>query len=89
MCSVSKGDPPLRFRWTKNGLRISSHGERVIETTDDSSIIKIARVVFADHGEYTCFVPSDAASVDRSLELVVHGESVMPWYRTGNRGQGT
>ncbi|KAL1468592.1 hypothetical protein MTO96_041392, partial [Rhipicephalus appendiculatus] len=79
MCSVSKGDPPLRFRWTKNGLGISSHGERVIETTDDSSIIKIARVVFADHGEYTCFVPNDAASVNRSLELVVHGESVMPW----------
>ncbi|KAH7969810.1 hypothetical protein HPB52_021990 [Rhipicephalus sanguineus] len=73
MCSVSKGDPPLRFRWLKNGLRISSHGERVIETTDDSSIIKIGRVRFADHGEYTCFVSNDAASVNRSVELVVHG----------------
>ncbi|KAH8026603.1 hypothetical protein HPB51_022309 [Rhipicephalus microplus] len=72
MCSVSKGDPPLRFRWLKNGLRISSHGERVIETTDDSSIIKIGRVRFADHGEYTCFVSNDAASVNRSVELVVH-----------------
>ncbi|XP_075742812.1 cell adhesion molecule Dscam1-like [Rhipicephalus microplus] len=72
MCSVSKGDPPLRFRWLKNGLRISSHGERVIETTDDSSIIKIGRVRFADHGEYTCFVSNDASSVNRSVELVVH-----------------
>ncbi|XP_050040863.3 cell adhesion molecule Dscam1-like isoform X1 [Dermacentor andersoni] len=72
MCSVSKGDPPLRFRWLKNGLRIGSHGERVIETTDDSSIIKIGRVRFADHGEYTCFVSNDASSVNRSVELVVH-----------------
>ncbi|KAK8784019.1 hypothetical protein V5799_009616, partial [Amblyomma americanum] len=73
MCSVSKGDPPLRFRWLKNGLSIGSHGERIIETTDDSSIIKFGRVRFVDRGRYVCFVSNDAASVNRTVELVVHG----------------
>ncbi|KAH9373260.1 hypothetical protein HPB48_005005 [Haemaphysalis longicornis] len=74
MCSVSKGDPPLRFRWLKNGLSIGSHGERAIETTDDSSIIKFGRVRFVDRGRYVCFVSNDAASVNRTVELVVHGK---------------
>ncbi|XP_077518318.1 cell adhesion molecule Dscam1-like [Amblyomma americanum] len=79
MCSVSKGDPPLRFRWLKNGLSIGSHGERIIETTDDSSIIKFGRVRFVDRGRYVCFVSNDAASVNRTVELVVH---VSPRWKT-------
>ncbi|KAH7953666.1 hypothetical protein HPB49_010979 [Dermacentor silvarum] len=54
--------------------RIGSHGEWVIQATDDSSIIKINRIRFADHVEYTCFVFDDARSVNRSVELDVHAE---------------
>ncbi|CAN8026776.1 unnamed protein product, partial [Ixodes persulcatus] len=79
MCSVSKGDPPLRFRWLKNGLTIGSHGDRSIEATDDSSIIKFARVRFVDRGSYVCFVSNDAASVNRTVQLVVH---VSPRWKT-------
>ncbi|CAN7984334.1 unnamed protein product, partial [Ixodes hexagonus] len=79
MCSVSKGDPPLRFRWLKNGLTIGSHGDRSIEATDDSSIIKFARVRFVDRGSYVCFVSNDAASVNRTVQLVVH---VSPKWKT-------
>ncbi|KAL1471773.1 hypothetical protein MTO96_039741 [Rhipicephalus appendiculatus] len=82
MCSLSKGDLSLFFLWLKNGLEITSHGEREIENTDDSSIIKIGWVRFANHGEYT------AASVNQSVELFVHGENAMTGYTTDNRGQG-
>ncbi|XP_064480699.1 cell adhesion molecule Dscam2-like isoform X2 [Ornithodoros turicata] len=79
MCSVSKGDPPLRFRWIKNGLNINTRGDRTIEANDDSSIIKFARVRFSDKGRYVCFVSNDAASVNRTVELVVH---VSPRWKT-------
>ncbi|KAH7968024.1 hypothetical protein HPB52_005343 [Rhipicephalus sanguineus] len=86
MCSVSNGGPPLCFLWLKNGLRISCHGQRVIETPDDSSIIKIGRVRLADHSQFTCLVSNDAASVNRSVERVVHGEKAVAWYQTGSHG---
>ncbi|KAH7969635.1 hypothetical protein HPB52_020610 [Rhipicephalus sanguineus] len=86
MYPVSNGDPQLRFRWLKNGLRISYHAQRVIETPDDSSIIKIGRVRLADHSQFTCLVSNDAASVNRSVERVVHGENAIAWYRTGSHG---
>ncbi|XP_022669215.1 Down syndrome cell adhesion molecule-like protein Dscam2 isoform X3 [Varroa destructor] len=82
MCSVSKGDPPLRFRWLKNGLQMRNNADRQIESNEDSSIIKFQRVKFSDKGMYTCFVSNDAASVSRTVELIV---SVAPRWKVEPR----
>lgn len=73
---------PCRFRWLKNGLQLRNNADRQIESNEDSSIIKFQRVKFADKGMYTCFVSNDAASVSRTVELIV---SVAPRWKVEPR----
>lgn len=71
-----------RFRWLKNGLQMRNNADRQIESNEDSSIIKFQRVKFSDKGMYTCFVSNDAASVSRTVELIV---SVAPRWKVEPR----
>lgn len=59
-----------------------NNADRQIESNEDSSIIKFQRVKFSDKGMYTCFVSNDAASVSRTVELIV---SVAPRWKVEPR----
>ncbi|CAN7939532.1 unnamed protein product [Ixodes hexagonus] len=72
LCSVSKGDGPLRFRWLKDGQLLTSVPDGSVQHSDDSAMIKFRKVRFSDRGKYTCFVNNDAAGDNRTADVVVN-----------------
>ncbi|XP_042909125.1 cell adhesion molecule Dscam1 isoform X2 [Parasteatoda tepidariorum] len=72
MCVVTKGDPPLRFQWLKNGLPFLAHGDTTAQTFDDSSIVTFKKVSSSDRGHYTCVVSNVASSTNLTMQLVVN-----------------
>ncbi|GBN43459.1 hypothetical protein AVEN_75052-1 [Araneus ventricosus] len=73
VCIVTKGDPPLRFHWLKNGLPFLAHGETTVQTTEDSSIVTFKKVNSADRGLYTCVATNVASSANMTMQLIVNG----------------
>lgn len=74
LCSVSKGDGPLRFQWFKDGRQLSSIPDGSVQYSDDSAMIKFRKVRFRDHGKYTCYATNDAAGDNRTTDVVVNGK---------------
>ncbi|KAK8756136.1 hypothetical protein V5799_001156 [Amblyomma americanum] len=72
LCSVSKGDGPLRFQWFKDGRPLSSVPDGSVQYSDDSAMIKFRKMRFRDRGQYTCFATNDAASDNRTTDVVVN-----------------
>lgn len=72
LCSVSKGDGPLRFQWFKDGRQLSSIPDGSVQYSDDSAMIKFRKVRFRDHGKYTCYATNDAAGDNRTTDVVVN-----------------
>ncbi|CAN7938942.1 unnamed protein product, partial [Ixodes hexagonus] len=72
LCSVSKGDGPLRFTWFKDGRELTSVPDGSLQYSDDSAMIKFRKVRFRDRGKYTCFVTNDAAGDNRTTDVVVN-----------------
>ncbi|KAG0444598.1 hypothetical protein HPB47_013612 [Ixodes persulcatus] len=72
LCSVSKGDGPLRFQWFKDGQLLSSVPDGSVQYSDDSAMIKFRKVRFRDRGKYTCFATNDAAGDNRTTDVVVN-----------------
>lgn len=73
MCVVTKGDPPLRFHWLKNGLPFLAHGETTVQTFEDSSIVTFKKVASGDRGHYTCVASNMASSTNSTMQLIVNG----------------
>ncbi|GIY37524.1 down syndrome cell adhesion molecule-like protein Dscam2 [Caerostris extrusa] len=73
VCIVSKGDPPLRFHWLKNGLPFPVHGDVAVQTTEDSSIVTFKKVTSADRGLYSCVAANVASSANMTTHLIVNG----------------
>lgn len=76
MCVVTKGDPPLRFHWLKNGLPFLAHGDTTVQTFEDSSIVTFKRIASGDRGHYTCIVSNMASSTNLTMQLIVNGKFV-------------
>ncbi|XP_035206928.1 Down syndrome cell adhesion molecule-like isoform X2 [Stegodyphus dumicola] len=72
VCIVTKGDPPLRFHWLKNGLPFLAHGDTTVQTTEDSSIVTFKKVTSADRGLYTCVATNVASSANMTMQLIVN-----------------
>ncbi|KAG8189301.1 hypothetical protein JTE90_019061 [Oedothorax gibbosus] len=72
VCIVTRGDPPLRFHWLKNGLPYLPHGDTTVQTTEDSSIMTFKRVVSSDRGQYTCVAKNVASSANMTMQLIVN-----------------
>nr|XP_042903239.1 Down syndrome cell adhesion molecule-like protein Dscam2 isoform X1 [Parasteatoda tepidariorum] len=72
VCIVSKGDPPLRFHWLKNGLPFVAHGDITIQTTEDSSIMAFKRITSADRGHYSCVASNVASSTNATMQMIVN-----------------
>ena len=78
MCSVVKGDEPLKITWHLQGAEVSS--EPSLTTTmlgTRSSILTITNVGYRHAGAYACMAQNPAGAVTHSAELRVKG-------RTGN-----
>lgn len=74
LCSVSKGDGPLRFQWFKDGRPLTSVPDGSVQYSDDSAMIKFRKMRFRDRGQYTCFATNDAAADNRTTDVIVNGE---------------
>ena len=74
MCSVVKGDEPLKITWHLQGAVVSS--EPSLTTTmlgTRSSILTITNVGYRHAGEYACMAQNPAGAVTHSAELRVKG----------------
>ncbi|KAH9373256.1 hypothetical protein HPB48_005001 [Haemaphysalis longicornis] len=72
LCSVSKGDGPLRFQWFKDGRPLTSVPDGSVQYSDDSAMIKFRKMRFRDRGQYTCFATNDAAADNRTTDVIVN-----------------
>lgn len=76
VCIVTRGDPPLRFHWLKNGLPFLAHGDTTVQTTEDSSIVTFKKISSGDRGLYTCVATNVASSANMTMQLIVNGKSI-------------
>ncbi|GFS50140.1 down syndrome cell adhesion molecule-like protein Dscam2 [Nephila pilipes] len=74
ICSVTTGDPPIRFKWLKNGFPFVSAGKVSVQLLDDSSILLFRKVQASDRGQYTCIATNAATSTNMTSQLVVNGK---------------
>lgn len=71
-CSISEGDPPLTFQWSKDGRALIESSHLLIRHQDDfSSSLIIAAVKGSDNGNYTCTVSNRAGSDSLITKLLV------------------
>ncbi|XP_022703484.1 Down syndrome cell adhesion molecule-like protein Dscam2 [Varroa jacobsoni] len=66
LCSVSKGDTPIRISWMRHGKILDTVPEGSVQYSDDSAMIKFKKVRFDDRGEYTCFAANQVSSVNQT-----------------------
>lgn len=77
VCSVVRGDPPVRLTWLKNGRSLSSDAvmptnEYSITNEDDYSLLTIRRVSSSHAGNYTCVAGNYVQQTGRSTQLIVN-----------------
>ncbi|XP_055925896.1 cell adhesion molecule Dscam2-like isoform X3 [Argiope bruennichi] len=72
ICSATTGDPPIRFKWLKNGFPFVSTGRVSINLLDDSSVLQFRKVQATDRGQYTCVATNAATSTNMTSQLVVN-----------------
>lgn len=76
LCSVSSGDTPLWFAWTKNGLPVQTgpgKSARVQRLDELTSMFSLARVTLEDAGNYSCAARNEAGSDSRTASVKVTG----------------
>ncbi|KAG8193123.1 hypothetical protein JTE90_004947 [Oedothorax gibbosus] len=72
ICSATNGDPPIKFKWLKDGYPFVSTGKVSIQVLEDSSILLFKKVKASDRGQYTCIATNSAVSTNRTSLLVVN-----------------
>lgn len=76
LCSVSSGDMPINFMWTKNGrlMNINKKNIKVQELDEFTSMFSLTRVSLEDAGNYSCIAQNDAGSDSHTAFLKVMGK---------------
>lgn len=76
LCSVSSGDMPIRFIWTKNGRLMNSNRKNVkVQELDElTSMFSLTSVSLEDAGNYSCIVQNKAGSNSHTVFLKVMGK---------------
>ncbi|XKL60149.1 hypothetical protein PGB90_001165 [Kerria lacca] len=72
VCGVSRGDPPLKINWLKDGTPVSAKfGVNISALDPYSSLLSISSLTASHSGEYTCVAVNPAAQVRYSSKLQV------------------
>ncbi|GBM46999.1 Titin [Araneus ventricosus] len=74
-CTAISGDPPLEFRWLKDGKDISSGGHVTIRTLVDVSVLVIESVDASSTGNYTCQLRTPVGSDSYTAPMEVKESS--------------
>lgn len=82
LCSVTKGDPPIRVKWLKDSLPITvaanSGGDftgiNIIDVTPFSSSLIFDALRPEHSGNYTCEATNAAGRATYNATMIVHGE---------------
>lgn len=77
MCSISRGDPPIKFQWLKDGVEIVKSGNNDnnglrVESNEDYTILSIESVSMSHAGNYTCQVTNEASRSSHTSLLHVN-----------------
>ncbi|XP_076348173.1 cell adhesion molecule Dscam1-like [Tachypleus tridentatus] len=73
LCSVTKGDTPIRISWLKDGKTIPSHLEVTESTIDEfSTFLKFHRLQLRHSGNYTCVAENMAESTNYTAPMVIY-----------------
>ena len=74
MCSINKGDYPIKIIWTHNGLPVDSKQDvSVSRTTRRIATLSIDSVQAEHAGEYSCIAKNKAGVANYSAVLNVNG----------------
>lgn len=72
-CTVTKGDLPLTFLWTKNGALLDH--DVVVKSLDDfNDYLSITQIKVRHSGNYSCSVMNAAATVQITTSVKIDGE---------------
>ena len=77
MCSISRGEPPIKFQWLKDGVEmvktgINDNNGLRIESNEDYTILSIEKVSMSHGGNYTCQVTNEASRSSHTSLLHVN-----------------
>lgn len=75
-CIVSKGDPPIMIKWTKDGRplrQLSLPGLSVMSNSAFSSTLMVDNLKSKHSGNYTCKATNTWAESKHTAELRVNG----------------
>ncbi|UXI20602.1 Brain-specific angiogenesis inhibitor 1 [Sarcoptes scabiei] len=75
LCTVVKGDPPIKVEWFKDGQRLlmgSLPRTNIIHVTDYSVTLAFESVQTDHRGNYTCIASNGAGSSSHSASMIIH-----------------
>ncbi|KAH7636186.1 mdscam3 [Dermatophagoides farinae] len=75
LCTVVKGDPPIKVEWYKDGKKLtigSLPHTNIIHVTDYSVTLAFESVQPDHRGNYTCVASNGAGSSSHSATMVIH-----------------
>ncbi|XP_054724764.1 cell adhesion molecule Dscam2-like [Uloborus diversus] len=72
MCSITQGDPPIQISWRKNGFPVPLEKDTTIQSLEESSLLIFRKTASKHSGNYTCFASNEAATVNRTTEVIVN-----------------
>lgn len=72
-CTVEEGIGPFQFQWKHNGQSLQTNTDHQIETAEDRSMLKIAKITDNDSGNYSCLVTNDFGQDFQQTLLLVKG----------------
>lgn len=82
LCTVSSGDMPIYFVWTKNGHLMNAHKNNLkVQQLDElTSIFSLTRVSLEDAGNYSCIAKNEAGSASHTAFLKVMGKIFLEFF---------
>ncbi|XP_022242324.1 Down syndrome cell adhesion molecule homolog [Limulus polyphemus] len=73
ICTVIKGDSPVRFTWLKDKHRLEDYLDiRVVGVGEFSSTLIFNSLRPEHHGNYTCIASNLAGSVSHTAKMIIH-----------------